>query len=162
VLFGGYIGASGTTVPPGKPIEVVPGVTVTPPPGWAVVQQDGGPPAVLTLSRGGAAVDVLVAEGFEDPTAVLESFRREVLEKQARSLQFSDQTEAVAGPAGLPGVRASYVGDFEGFQQTLEGEVTAFATDAGNGVVFDAYAAQGDLDSARQEVHDMIAGAVLL
>lgn len=161
VLFGGFIAASGTTVPSGEPIAVAPGVTVTPPPGWAVVKQQAGPPAVLTLSRGSAAVDVLVAADFSDPMQVLESYRREVLGPQARSLQFSDQTESVAGPAGLSGVRGSYVGDFEGFQQTLEGEVTAFATASGSGVVFDAYGAQGDLDAARQEIHDMIDGAVL-
>lgn len=161
VLFGGYVAASGTTLPPQDPIEVAPGVTVTPPPGWAVVRHEPGPPAVLTLSRGSAAVNVLVATDFDDPLEVLAAFRRDVLEKQARSLQFSDQTEAVAGPAGLAGVRGSYVGDFEGLQQTVEGEVTAFATASRSGVLFNAYAAQGDLDSARPEVRDMIAGAVL-
>jgi hypothetical protein len=159
IAFGGYVVAGEQVAV--DAVEIVPGVTVTPAPGWEVAVREAGEFTLVRFTRGNGNVDV-VAGGFAgDAAALLQAFRTQLLEPSAQQLRVSEQVEAVRHPSGLGGVRGFYVGVFGERSQSIEGEVTVFVAPSGVGVIFDAWAGEGALNTVLDDVHTMIESAEL-
>ncbi len=157
VAFGGYVVAGEQVAV--DAVEIVPGITVQPAPGWEVAAREAGEFTLVRLTRGNGNLDV-VAGGFTgDATALFQTFRTQVLEPDAQQLRVSEQTESLRHPSGLEGVRGFYVGVFGDRSQSIEGEVTVFVTPSGVGVIFDAWAGEGALNTVLDDVHAMVESA---
>lgn len=141
--------------PPGGSIEFANGVRVYPQPGWVpeTPKQDS-----LRLQKGGAILDVFVDATVQgDAAAVLSWYRDDVLRPAASQLAVS-QAEVVSSAGGATGVRLTYAGNFNGVQQPLEGQVTVVIL-GGRPLIFDGWAAQGQLASALTDIGQMVATA---
>jgi hypothetical protein len=156
------VAAASVSVPTPPPVTVVPGVRIHPEPGWVVGKQavEGGI-KVVRLTSGAGNLDVLAANFEGDSAALLELYLENYLKPDAQQLEVSNQRDTVTTPSGVTGVRLHYVGVFGERSQGIEGEVTAFVTASGVGVAFDAWAGQGQLDLALDDVHRMIDSAEL-
>ncbi|MEO7117738.1 MAG: hypothetical protein ABIZ34_02070, partial [Candidatus Limnocylindrales bacterium] len=136
---------------PGTPIDVGQGVRVYPQAGWSA---DTSVADQVRLQKGSAVVDVFVFAGFQgDASALLSSYVEQRLRPGAGQLAVSG-SQAIPVTAGSPGVRATYVGNFTGVQQAIEGELTAISL-GGRAILFDGWANQGQLGPALDEVHLM-------
>jgi len=154
VLSGGYVSAAFLSEPAGPPVDVGSVVRVEPLSGWAVAGRSGSPPAVR-LSRGGGTLDVAALRFDGDAAALLRSYVGDALEPQATQLSISN-VEATTLHSGLAGARIGYVGTFGDVQTPIEGEVTAFVSASGVGVVFNGWAPAGLLRFVRDDVETMI------
>ena len=160
VAFGGYV-VAGAEVRSVSSVEIVPGITVKPAPGWEVAGREAGDVTLVRLTRGNGSLDVIAGGYTGGAAALFETFRQEALEPNSERLRVSDEVESVRHPSGLEGVRGFYIGTFGDRSQSIEGEVTAFVTASGIGVVFDAWAGEGLLAGALDDVHAMIESAEL-
>lgn len=162
VALGGYVAAA--SVDPGvvPPVDVARGVRVRPAPDWQVAERaEADGITLVRLTSGSGNLDVVVGPFEGDAAALVEAYRRDVLEPDARQLEMSPERETVRLRSGLQGARGFYVGVFGERSQSIEGEVTAFVTDGGVGVAFDGWAGQGGLDVVLEDIHDMIESAEL-
>lgn len=137
-------------VAPGQGIDMGNGVIINPPAGWTGQLESGR----LRLQKGSVTVDVHVDPQYQgDAVTLVNSF---VQQMQAVASQFTaTPAQVIALTAGAPGARATYVGLFQGIGQPLEGQVTAM-TLQGRGLVFDAYAPQGQLATGLPDVTTII------
>ena len=156
VVLGGYVTAAALSEPAGPPVSVGGIVTVQPLSGWEVATQAsvGGLP-FARLTRGSGNLDVVAVPGYGgSASALADEYVVRVLQEQLTRLQVSDDPETVALGSGLVGERFSYVGVTD-TGSSIEGEVTAVVTPAGDGVVFDGWAPEGLLAFVDEDVHTM-------
>lgn len=161
VVLGGYVTAAALSEPAGPPVSVGGIVTVQPLSGWEVATQAsvGGLP-FARLTRGNGNLDVVAVPGYRgSASALADEYVIRVLQEQLTRLQVSDDPETVALGSGLVGERFSYVGVTD-TGSSIEGEVTAVVTPAGDGVVFDGWAPEGLLAFVDGDVHTMTDRAV--
>lgn len=135
-------------VRPGTPIAIGEGVEITPIEGWVARDHDNG--FGIVLEKGTVVLD-LYPETVGQNAGDLAAAYLDVLKQQATQLTASD-TETATGATGSA-ARFTYEGIFG--DNALEGEVTAIFT-SGQGIVADAWAPQGRLSQAMDEVHQMI------
>jgi hypothetical protein len=143
----------------GGAVEVVPGVLVYPRPGWTATSTESG----LRLQKGSRTVDVRVDPTFAgSPLQLYQAYVTNVLQPQAGATTGAPQATqlTVADPevTSLGGRRAAagaYSGIFQGVPGTLEGELIAIVTAGGEGIVFDAYAPEGSLRAATDDIESM-------
>lgn len=153
VLFGGYVTAAFLSEPAGPLVDVAGVVRVEPLSGWAVAGRSGSPPAVR-LTRGGGTLDVAALPFDGAAEALLRSYVAEVLEPQASQLSVSS-VEPTTLRSGQ-GVRIGYISTVGDVQTPVEGEVTAFVSASGVGVVFDGWAPTGLLGFVVDDIQTMI------
>lgn len=156
VVFGGYVTAGALSVRTGEPVRVAGAVRLFPVSGWQTAGRFTDPPGVR-LTRGNANLDLWVLEGFggsaDDLARVYED---QALSAEADRLSASEPVGQASPGPGLTAVRFSYVGVFGRGESPVEGEVTAIVSSSGLGVVVDGWAAEGSLDRALGDIHQMI------
>ena len=141
----GPVAAPGTAIPVGN------GVYIYPPQGW-VAQAAGS--AAVRLTKG--SVELYVRTDLTgDPATMLDTYVRQVLETAASQLTVTTPAPIPLAP-GTPALRSAYVGTFDGISQTMEGQLTALVLQ-GRPILFDAWAIQGQLSAAANELDRMIA-----
>jgi hypothetical protein len=151
---GEEIGGDGVT--PGSPIPVGP-VSVRPAAGWTIAEQIPDPPQ-LRLTEGTAQLFVVLPPFQASAEGHAQGYIDEVLTPQAGQLSVSP-IEPIDLPSGHPAAFAAYVGQFDGVQTPLEGEIVAVASPSGTQVVFDGWAPKGLFVGIREEIREMVAGA---
>ncbi len=159
VVAGGYLAAAALSTPAGPPLSVGGIATVQPLSGWRFVQrvEEAGVPGVV-ITRGVGSFELLAAPTDQSPAELARSYATEVLEAQASQLQVSDSLDAVTLDSGAA-VRFYYIGVFDQSGVPLEGEVTVAVSSAGNGVIFDAWAPEGQLQYVLGDVETMVDAA---
>jgi hypothetical protein len=130
-------------------VQIGDGPTITPLDDWVASGHEGGG---LRLEKGVVVVD-LFTQASADAGELAALYRDDVLRDQATQLT-PGEVETVATDAGS-GARFGYQGIFIGISGAIEGEVTAFVS-GGSGIVADAWAPQGRLGVALEEVHAML------
>jgi hypothetical protein len=157
VVGGGYVLGGALSQPAGPPVELAGVVTVQPLSGWEVAMRFHDPDGIR-LTRGSGNLDVFAVPFGEGPAQLAEEYVRTFLEPEADRLSVSREIETVQLDSGRSAARIPYVGTFGRSQTPIEGEVTAIVSDAGVGVVFDAWAPQGMLPYVVGDVRTMIDG----
>jgi hypothetical protein len=163
VTLGGFlfvpsgINAVGDSTDPDVPIEVSPGVFVTPLQGWEVGETVAGTPQhVLRLVKGNGILDVFSISFSGTATDLYLAYVNEILSVGATQLQFQEEPEPIQLPSGLLAARGGYSGTFEGVSAPIEGEVTGVLTAIGEGLAFDGWAQQGQYGFVADEVRQMV------
>jgi hypothetical protein len=135
----------------GAPIPVGTSSSITPTSGWTASELNGGG---TRLEKGAVVLDlfeVRAANGRELAQAYLD----EAL--IAQSTELTTSAMEMADGAGSSAARFTYQGLFIGAEGAIEGEVTAIvSTDAGLGVVADAWSPRGRLVDLLEEARAMI------
>jgi hypothetical protein len=160
VVLGGYVTAGALSASTGGPRTVGGIVTVEPAAGWRFVEDIGGPSgAGGRFTRGSGTLDVLVGRAVGDAPTTARAYILGSLEPNSNGLTVSPGLDPVPLDGGLTAVRLSYSGVFDQSGVPIEGEVTVAVTPAGAGVIFDAWAPQGQLRFVLDDVHAMETGA---
>lgn len=170
-VLGGFVVAEALPHPEVQPVALGTGVlTVRPLPGWEVVHRErvtvpsstGGAVAgdFVQLTRGSGALDLLALPGIGGGALELaDRYVDEVLTRQLERLSVSDRVERFILRNGLEAVRFGYIGSEPRSGSSVEGSVTVVVSPAGNGVVFDGWAFQGQFELIAEELAAMIDGA---
>ena len=140
----------GSVVTPGEPVAIAEKATIVPLDGWETSRFENG--AGLRLEKGAVVLD-LFPQQAQTARALAELYRDDVLKQQATELTTTELS--TVENEGTTAARFTYQGIFTGAEGALEGEITALVT-GGEGVVGDAWARQGNLDSLLDEVHSML------
>lgn len=140
--------AGGGQVRPGTPVAIGGGAEITPLEGWVARDHENG--FGIVLEKGTVVLD-LYPETVGQNAGDLAAAYLDVLKAQATQLTASDM-ESATGATGSA-ARFTYEGIFG--DNAIEGEVTALFTN-GQGVIADAWAPQGRLSQALDEVRQMI------
>lgn len=152
----------GTPSGPGSPIVVGNNnVVVYPRQGWSQLQLPSPQTSVdgLRLQKGAAVFDLrlfTIAGGTQANTGASDLatyYVQAVLGPGASQLQTSTPQQVPVN--GVTGVRVTYLGNFNGVQQPIEGQVTAFVRGT-QGLVVDGWANQGQLSGAVDDIEQMI------
>jgi hypothetical protein len=161
VVLGGFVTAAALSEPAGVPVTVGSLVTVQPPSGWATADTTPvGDLPFARITRGGGNLDVVVIAGYRGTAdALADDYVERVLKQELTRLSVSDALETVTLLDGSVAQRFHYVGAND-TGQSVEGEVTALVTPAGDGVVFDGWAPEGLLAFVDGDLHTMIDRAV--
>lgn len=149
------INAVGGTTEPGVPIEVAPGVTVTPLAGWQI-GETVSPEHRLRLIKGNGFLDLFSVSAVGSSEDVYLAYVNDVLGPETTQLQFQEDPEPVGLDGGLEGARGGYSGTFEGVSAPIEGEVTGVLTLSGGAFAFDGWAQQGQFGQIAEEVREMV------
>jgi hypothetical protein len=169
-VLGGFVVAGTLPVPDVQAVALGGVVTVHPLPGWEVAHRErvslpsasGGTLSgeFTQLTRGNGALDVLVLPGVDGGAlALADLYAREVLSHQLERLSVTDRIEQILLRNGLEAVRFDYIGSEPQSGSPVEGSVTVAVSPAGNGVIFDGWAFQGQLELIAEELTAMIDGA---
>ncbi len=161
VVLGGYVVAGALSEPAGAPVDVAGVVRVHPLSGWALARRGsiaGVPFAQVTRGSGTLLIAALPGRGG-DAERLATDYARLVLSKELSQLSTSKELDPVTLRSGLHGVRFAYVGVVADTGASVEGEVTAVVSPAGNGVVFDGWGPAGLLSFVRADIDTMIANA---
>jgi hypothetical protein len=166
-VLGGFVVAEALPQPEVRPVTLGGVLTIRPLPGWEVVRREratvplpsGG--VISTefgqLTRGSGALDLLALPGFGGTALELaDLYAGEVLTRQLERLSVSDQVERIMLPSGLEAIRFGYIGSEPQSGAAVEGSVTVVVAPSGNGVVFDGWAFQGQLELIFEELVAMI------
>jgi hypothetical protein len=159
VVSGGYLVAGALSEPAGPPVDVADSVRVSPLSGWELAGRFTDPPRAR-LTRGSGNLDVAALPFDRADRDLLRLYVENALDANAEQLSVSD-VEVARLESGLVGARISYVGVFNGVQGSIEGQVTAFVSPSGTGVVFDGWAPSGLLEYVLDDIETMIARAVV-
>ena len=161
VVAGGFVTAAALSEPAGVPVTVGSAVTLQPLSGWVTADTTpvGGLPSAR-ITRGGGNLDVVVITGYSGSANDLaHDYVDRVLKVQLTRLSVSNALATVVLSDGSLAERFHYVGANDA-GQSVEGEVTAVVTPAGDGVVFDGWAPEGLLAFVDGDLHTMIDRAV--
>jgi hypothetical protein len=168
-VLGGFVVAGALPEPPVRAVPLAGVVTIHPLPGWEVVLREGIsiPSAAEVLSgefaqltRGSGAIDVVAVPGVGGGALELaDLYAGQVLSSQLERLSISDRVEEILLRNGLQAVRFGYIGSEPQSGSPIEGLVTAAVSPSGNGVVFDGWAFQGQLELIVEELAGMIDNA---
>lgn len=135
---------------PGNPVPISASWQITPVDGWVASTHDSG--NGIRLEKGLVVVD-LFPETFESAGDLATAYLEQALKANATQLTATDIETATATNGSA--ARFTYQGIFPESNGAIEGEVTAIVV-SGQGVVADAWAAQGDLAGQIDEVHAML------
>jgi hypothetical protein len=165
VSFGGFVvAAPGEGPAEARAEEVLPGVTITLPPGWervgpleVPVGEAGDVLVGVRFNRGTGNLDLFAVEGFGGPPEDLYlAYVVEVLQPAASQMQHSEVLEGVTTEQGLHGARGSYVGAFTGVSSPIEGEITGLIAPGNAAVIFDGWAVEGQLHRWAADLREMV------
>jgi hypothetical protein len=169
-VLGGFVVAGTLPEPDVRSVGLGGVVTIHPLPGWEVVHHEqvslpsssGG---ILSgeftqLTRGNGALDLLaLPEVGGGALELADLYAAEVLSHQLERLSVSDRIEQILLRNGLEAARFGYIGSEPQSGSPVEGSVTVAVSPAGNGVIFDGWAFQGQLELVVEELTAMIDGA---
>jgi hypothetical protein len=169
-VLGGFVVAGALPEPNVRPITLGGVVTVNPFPGWEVVHREhvtvpvppGGAVSgeFAQLTRGSGALDVVALPEVDGTALELSDlYAGEVLSRQLERLSVSERVEEILLRNGLQAVRFGYIGSEPESGSPIEGSVTVVVSPSGNGVVFDGWAFQGQLELIVEELVAMIDAA---
>jgi len=169
-VLGGFVVAGTLPEPELQAVGLGGIVTVHPLPGWEVVHRErislpsssGGTHSgeFAQLTRGSGALDLVALPGVGgDALELADLYASEVLSHQLERLSVSDRVQQVLLRNGLQAVRFGYIGSEPQSGSPIEGSVTVVVSPSGNGVVFDGWAFQGQLELILEELAAMIEGA---
>jgi hypothetical protein len=165
-VLGGFVVAGTLPEPELQAVGLGGVVTVHPLPGWEVVHREpislsspsGGtlPGEFAQLTRGSGALDLVALPGVGgDALELADLYASEVLSRQLERLSVSDRAEPILLRNGLQAVRFGYIGSEPQSGSPIEGSVTVVVSPSGNGVVFDGWAFQGQLELILEELASM-------
>jgi hypothetical protein len=169
-VLGGFVVAGTLPEPDVQTVALGDIVTIHPLPGWEVVHRghvslpsaSGG---ILSgefaqLARGNGALDLLaLSEASGGVLDLADLYASEVLSHQLERLSVSGRIEQILLRNGLEAARFGYIGSEPQSGSPVEGSVTVAISPAGNGVIFDGWAFQGQLELILEELTAMIDGA---
>jgi hypothetical protein len=169
-VLGGFVVAGTLPVPDVQAVTLGGVVTIHPLPGWEVAHREQvSLPSVsgeilsgefAQLTRGNGALDLLVLpEVGGEALALADLYAGEVLGHQLERLSVTDRIEQILLRNGLEAVRFGYIGSEPQSGSPVEGSVTVAVSPAGNGVIFDGWAFQGQLELIVEELTAMIDAA---
>jgi hypothetical protein len=168
-VLGGFVVAGALPEPAVQAVPLGGVVTIHPLPGWEVVLREriSIPSASGALSgefaqltRGNGALDVVAVPGVGGTALELaDLYAGEVLSRQLERLSVSERVEGILLRNGLQAVRFGYIGSEPQSGSPIEGSVTVIVSTSGNGVVFDGWAFQGQLELIVEELAAMIDNA---
>lgn len=169
-VLGGFVVAGTLPVPDVQAVALGGVVSIHPLPGWEVVHREevslpsasGGSLSgeFTQLTRGNGALDLLaLPEVGGGALALADLYAGEVLSHQLERLSVTDRIEQILLRNGLEAVRFGYIGSEPQSGSPVEGSVTVVVSPAGNGVIFDGWAFQGQLELIVEELTAMIDGA---
>jgi len=162
-VLGGFVVAGALPEPKVQAITLGGVVRVNPLPGWEVVHREpvtlsvpaGGAASgeFAQLTRGSGALDVVALPGVGGTALELaDVYAGEVLSRQLERLSVSERVEEVLLRSGLQAVHFGYIGSEPASGSPIEGSVTVVVSPTGNGVVFDGWAFQGQLQLIIEEL----------
>ena len=130
-------------------------VTIHPASGWTVGGKFTDMPGIQ-FQKGDVAFDVRVTT-FTDGGAgkLLASYLKQFIVPQATQLDITTTKETVVGRQ-YRAYRATYVALFKELSGPTDGQVTGLVFKDGLAIVFDAWAPQGSLTNALDDIQDMI------
>jgi hypothetical protein len=169
-VLGGFVVARTLPVPDVQAVALGGVFTIHPLPGWEVAHREevflrsasGG---ILSgeftqLTRGNGALDLLaLPEMSGGAFALADLYAGEVLSHQLERLSVTNRIDQILLRNGLEAVRFGYIGSEPRSGSPVEGFVIAAVSPAGNGVIFDGWAFQGQLELIVEELTAMIDGA---
>lgn len=169
-VLGGFVVAGTLPVPDVQAVALGGVVTIHPLPGWEVAHREevslpsaSGvilPGEFAQLTRGSGALDLLaLPEVGGGALTLADLYAGEVLSNQLERLSVTDRVEQILLRNGLEAVRFGYIGSEPQSGSPVEGSVTVAVSPAGNGVIFDGWAFQGQLELIVEELTAMIDGA---
>jgi hypothetical protein len=168
-VLGGFVVAGALPEPAVQAVPLGGVVTVHPLPGWEVVLRERisipSASGVLSgefaqLTRGNGALDLVAVPGVGGTALELaDLYAGEVLSRQLERLSVSDRVEQILLRNGLQAVRFGYIGSEPQSGSPIEGSVTVIVSTSGNGLVFDGWAFQGQLELIVEELAAMIDNA---
>ncbi|HEX4941421.1 MAG TPA: hypothetical protein VFW51_02720, partial [Actinomycetota bacterium] len=155
-VLGGFVVARTLPVPNVRAVALGGVVTVHPLSGWEVAHREqvslpsasGGIVSgeFAQLTRGNGALDLLALPDVGGGAlALADLYAGEVLSHQLERLSVTDRIEQILLRNGLEAVRFGYIGSEPQSGSPVEGSVTVAVSPAGNGVIFDGWAFQGQL-----------------
>lgn len=166
-VLGGFVVAGTLPVPNVRSVALGGVVTVHPLPGWEVAHREqvslpsasGGiiPGEFAQLTRGNGALDLLALPDVGGGAlALADLYAGEVLSHQLERLSVTHRVEQILLRSGLEAVRFGYIGSEPQSGSPVEGSVIVTVSPAGNGVIFDGWAFQGQLELIVEELTAMI------
>jgi hypothetical protein len=169
-VLGGFVVADALPEPEVREVALADVVTVRPLPGWEVVHRETISVPVVSggvllgefaqLTRGSGALDLIASPGVGgDAIELADLYAGEVLGRQLERLSVSGRIEEIVLRNGMQAVRFGYIGSEPQSGSPIEGSVTVVVSPAGNGVVFDGWAFQGQLELIVEELAAMIESA---
>jgi hypothetical protein len=169
-VLGGFVVAGTLPVPDVQAVALRGVVTVHPLPGWEVAHREqvslpSASDGVVSgefaqLTRGNGALDLLALPDVGGGAlALADLYVDEVLSHQLERLSVSNRIEQILLRNGLEAVRFGYIGSEPRSGSPVEGSVTVAVSPAGNGVILDGWAFQGQLELIVEELTAMIDGA---
>jgi hypothetical protein len=172
-VLGGFVVAAALPEPEVQAVALGGVVTVHPLPGWEVVHRSGVTVPVPSggvasgefaqLTRGSGALDVVALPAIGGGALELaDLYAGEVLSRQLERLSVSNRVEEILLRNGLRAVRFGYIGSEPQSGSPVEGSVTVVVSPVGNGVVFDGWAFQGQLELIVEELTAMVDGAEIV
>jgi hypothetical protein len=168
-VFGGFVAAETLPAPEITRVSVGGVLTIRPIAGWELSRRDAVPfptasgdrPAEFAqLTRGSGALDLLAIPDVGETSVDLAiAYRDGILAGQLERLSVSDELEPIVLGGGLEALQFHYIGSMPGTGAAIEGSVVVAVSASGNGVVFDGWAFQGQLELIAEELVTMIDGA---
>ena len=169
-VLGGFVVAGALPEPAVRALALGGVLTIHPLPGWEVVLRE----AISIPSTSGASCPLsspssraVAARSTSSPcpaSAAARSrwptcTRARCSSSQLERLSVSDRVEEIVLRNGLQAVRFSYIGSEPQSGSPIEGSVTVVVSPSGNGVVFDGWGFQGQLELIVEELAVMIDNA---
>jgi hypothetical protein len=156
IVAGGAFAHSAVAALPPGPIEVAPGVVLTPVPEWEFAgRSEDGSSVILSQGSGSLAIHVI---NSLDVVAGLTNVRNQWL--SSGTVSASDVRPVEGVRTDQLSYRFEYSGTFADLPSPVEGEVTGVAGTA-LAVLFDGWAGIGDYRSVRDEIATMIRDTVI-
>jgi hypothetical protein len=155
VVLGGYVAAAALSEPAGPAVEIPGVVSVRPLSGWVFAGRAASKGfEFVGLTRGSGNLVAGATSGASDVASLAVAYRLE-LSAQLSQLSVS-RPEDIRLRSGTPGIRFAYVGVVADTGTSVEGEVSAFVTPDGRGVVFDGWAPAGLLSFVLTDIRTMV------
>jgi hypothetical protein len=156
IVAGGAVAQSAVAARPLGPIDLAPGVVLTPLPDWEFAgrAEDG---SSVILSQGSGSLAVHVIDSL-DVVGGLTNVRNEWLSSRTVTASEVEPVEGVR--TDHPAYRFEYSGTFADLPSPVEGEVTGVAGTT-LAVLFDGWAGIGDYRAVRDEIATMIRDTVI-
>ena len=166
-LGGFFVAAALEDVDEQAAVSVGP-LTVHPPGGWEVAENLTEPVTGVRLTNGSGYLDAFAGSFGGDSAALYQEYMNilagsamQGADRDSQQFRYTIEPEPFVGPSGVQGVRGFYIGSFDGLSAPIEGEVFAFVSPAGDGIVFDGWASENQYPAIAEDVRAMVSTSEL-
>jgi hypothetical protein len=167
MTLGGYfVAASMEDVQEQSTVNIAGTLVVHPPDGWEVAENLTQPVTGVRMANGSGYADIFAGSFGGDSAGLYQEYMNILSEsasvdREAQQFRYTLQPEPFVGPSGIEGVRGFYIGSFDGLSAPIEGEVFAFVSARGDGIIFDGWASENQYPAVADDVREMVSTAEL-